>query len=98
MSSEKNVHANTEQAIAGIKTAIENLTDVENMLKTHQPCGDVVNRLTGILLALVETRSVVATDHLATCGPLTEHQANALIEVTSLFQQRVNKSLSGSHH
>ncbi len=99
-SSQKHEHHHTQEAQTYIRVAIDNLQSIHTMLTDQKPCADVVRNLSGVLVSLIECRSIVAQDHITSCirSALKPGQEEVLNDVTQLFQQLLKGPLQGSHH
>lgn len=100
MSSEEKKHHHTQEALNHLRLVIQNLQMIEAMVRDEKPCTDVVRRLSGALVTLVECRSIIARDHIASCihSALKPGQEKVVNEVSILFQELLKGPLQGSHH
>lgn len=98
--SHKHLHHHTQEALNYLRVAIDNLQSIQSMVKDQKPCAEVVRNLSGVLVSLIECRSIVAQDHLTSCisQALKPGQEQVLNDVTQLFQQLLKGPLQGSHH
>ncbi|OYZ23539.1 MAG: hypothetical protein B7Y39_04325 [Bdellovibrio sp. 28-41-41] len=96
----KHEHHRTQEVLTHLRVAIQNLKDVEDMIKNQKPCNDVISILSGVLVTLVECRATVAQDHISSCiqSSLKPGQEKVLNEVSLLFQQLLKGPIQGSHH
>lgn len=99
-SDEKHEHKHQQEALVHLRVALQNLENVQTMIHDQKPCVDVVDRLSGIISALIECRSIIARDHISSCiaAALKPGQESVQLEVTRLFQRLSQGPTQGSHH
>lgn len=99
-SHENHEHKYQEETLVHLRVALQNIETVQVMIQDNKPCVEVVDRLSGIISALIECRSIVARDHISSCisAALKPGQESVAIEVTRLFQRLSRGPIQGSHH
>lgn len=93
-------HHHTEEALTHLRIAVSNLESVQTMIVDQRPCAEVVKNLSGVLITLIECRSIIAQDHITSCirDALQPGQEKVLNDVIALCQQLLKGPLQGTHH